>query len=171
MPVQPIDYDGKIRLWCHNQTTPHLIITAHGEHTNIFSKRFSRNFRLPAGKQLHFYTPNHTAMTDRSLAAIARESQVESDAGMYVGPRTTANYNLFHYETDRDFEIPQVCNTEVGLGYPDVVQILEANEKGSALSEVLKIIHNRAAARYEAYTDIHCSFCRVGYQWRAHRFD
>lgn len=110
-------------------------------------------------------------MTDRSLAAIARENQVESDAGMYVGPRSTANYNLFHYEVDRDFEFSQVCNTSVGLGYPDVVQILEECENGTALSEVLSILQRRAAERFNAYTDIHCSFCRVGYQWRAHRFD
>lgn len=170
MPVFHVDIDNKIRLWCHNRNSIHLIITAHGEHTNIFSKRFNRNFQLEAGKVLHYYTPNHTAMTDRSLAAIANDNQTEHDAGTYVGPKTTANYNLFHYETDRDHEIPPVCNTAI-TDYPDVVQILETNHNGSALSEVLSILETSANARYQAYTDIHCSFCRVGYQWRAHKFD
>lgn len=176
MPVVHFDFDEKIRLWCHHTVlSHHLIITAHGEHTNLFSGRFSRSFFLPAGKRLRFYTANHTAMTDRSLMAIARQNQLEVEEGKYVGPRRTANYNLYHYERDLVSEMAPVCNNAVGHQYPDVLQILGADEggpaRGSSLAEVLSVLEGEAHDRYEAYREIHCSFCRVGYQWRAHTFD
>lgn len=165
MPAFPDDL-GDIVLFRHqNHMSENLIITAHGEHVNIFSS-YNMHFQLPAGKTLHFYTPNHSPQTDFTLCAIANTSQAEYDIGKYVGPRQCANYRLYYYENDTIQDINTACNS-AQTNYPDVAVIVANN--GTSLKNVLNIIRTQRQQRYNNYTDIHCSFCRVGYQWLAHR--
>lgn len=152
-----LDLLDNIALFHHQTVSDRLIITAHGEHVP-WTSHFKMNFVLPQGKTLHFYTPNHSAMQDLSVAAVARDSQPEYDIGKYVGRRTCSNYKLFYYENDTRHEIEAACRE--GIGHPDIVVIAEE----TTLRDVLELLSNRMRRRYDAYEHIHCSFCRVGSQ-------
>lgn len=162
MSLTDVDLGDFWYLYHPGHDSTNLIITAHGKHVNKFSS-YKMTFQLPRGKQLHFYTPNHKPMADWSLLAVANGNQPEYDKDKYIGPRQCANYRLYFYDKDIDQDYRNAGNSAV-LNYPDIVVV-----KDTSLSDILSTIQTNYHTRYDNYTDIHCSFCRVGYQWLAYK--
>jgi hypothetical protein len=152
---------GSVYLFYHpGHNAKHLLISAHGEHVTALSKGFKKGFKLPKGKQLHFYTLDHAAMRDMSLAAVAEGSQAEYDIGKFVGPKFCSNYKLYYYENDKYQDFMNACNAKA-TDYPDVAYIAVVG--ATSLADVLQDLATRKYARYQNYAHIHCVFCRCGY--------